>query len=60
MPKTNKPIKTELIKLRVTPEQKSVVVNNATKSGDTLSDYVKSKVGLEKTVDEQKEERKQD
>ena len=48
-PKKNEPNKTELIKLRVTPEQKSAVIEKAIKSGDTLSDYVKSKIGLEKT-----------
>ena len=58
MTKTKKTDRTELIKLRVTPAQKSTVVNNATKSGDTLSDYVKSKLGLEKTTEEKKEDKK--
>jgi uncharacterized protein (DUF1778 family) len=35
--------KTEQIHLRVTPEEKSIAINNATKSGETLSDYLKSK-----------------
>lgn len=49
--------KTELLKFRVTPEEKSIVKTNATKSGDTVSDYIKSRIGLEKT-DEKKEKEK--
>jgi uncharacterized protein (DUF1778 family) len=52
---TPKQNKTELIKLRVTPEQKSVVVNNATKSGDTTSVYIRKQLGIN---EEKKEEKK--
>lgn len=50
--------KTELLKFRVTPAEKSTVVTNATKSGDTVSDYIKSRIGLEKTEEKKEEEKK--
>jgi len=48
---------TEILKLRITPQQKSIVANDANKSGDTMSDYIRKQLKINNVKEEPKEEK---